>query len=104
MAMVYNRKGWLNVMSKYLHVPLEHADAPVLNKYTIQEFKGMLAPFQEPTIIPERFPVKSRLQKGVKAVLFNTFFVGLFNMIPRPLLRKTGWHLMAFATKSKNTS
>lgn len=98
-GMVYNRKGWLNVMSKYLHVPLEHEDAPVLNKYTIREFKAMLSPFQELTIIPERFPVKSRLQKGMKAVLFNTFFVGMFNLIPRLLVRKTGWHLMAFARK-----
>lgn len=98
-GMVYNRKGWLNVMSKFFKVELEHEDAPVLEKYTVGEFKKMLAPFSQVRVVPERFPVKSRLHRGVKGFLFNTFFVGLFNLIPRPLVRNAGWHLMAFAVK-----
>jgi ubiquinone/menaquinone biosynthesis C-methylase UbiE len=98
-GMVYNRRGWLNVMSKYFKVELEHEDAPVLEKYTIKEFNGMLSPFSEVRIVPERFPVKSKLHKGVKGFLFNTFFVGGFNLIPRPLVRKSGWHLMAYGRK-----
>ncbi|MFO7889325.1 MAG: class I SAM-dependent methyltransferase, partial [bacterium] len=34
-GMVYNRKGWLNVLSKLMKVGLEHEDAPVLDMYTI---------------------------------------------------------------------
>jgi len=98
-AMVYNRKGWLNVMSKFFKVELEHEDAPVLKKYTIGEFKKMLSAFSEIKIIPERFPVKSRLHHGVKGFLYNTFFVGIFNLIPRSLVRRWGWHIMAFAKK-----
>lgn len=98
-CMVYNRKGWLNVMSKFFKVELEHEDAPILNKYTISEMKKMLSNFSEVKIIPERFPVKSRLHHGLKGVLFNTVFVGMFNMIPRPLVRKSGWHIMAFAVR-----
>ena len=98
-AMVYNRKGWLNFMSKTLKVALEHEDAPILNTYTIGEFKAMLAPFKNVRIVPERFPVPSRLHGGVKGFLFNTFFVGMFNLVPRSLTRNTGWHLMAFAEK-----
>ena len=98
-GMVYNRKGWLNVMSKYFKVELEHEDAPVLEKYTIKEFKNMLSPFSTLRIVPERFPVKSRLHKGVKGFLFNTFFVGGFKLIPKPLVRKTGWHLMGYGRK-----
>jgi hypothetical protein len=97
--MVYNRRGWLNVMSRFFKVELEHEDAPVLNKYTIREFKDMLSSFSNIRIVPERFPVKSRLHKGLKGFLFNTFFVGIFNLIPRPLVRRTGWHIMAWATK-----
>ena len=96
-GMVYNRKGWLNVMSKFFKVELEHEDAPVLNKYTIGEFKKMLSVFPEVKIIPERFPVKSRLHHGLKGLLFNKIFIGVFNMIPKPLIRKSGWHIMAFA-------
>jgi ubiquinone/menaquinone biosynthesis C-methylase UbiE len=98
-GMVYNRRGWLNVMSKFFKVELEHEDAPVLEKYTIGEFKKMLSGFSKVKIVPERFPVKSRLHHGVKGFLFNTVFVGCFNIIPRPLVRRSGWHLMAFAEK-----
>ena len=71
----------------------------MLDKYTIGEFKAMLADFDKVRIVPERFPVKSRLHGGLKGLLFNTCFVGVFNLIPRPLVRRWGWHLMAFATK-----
>ncbi len=98
-CMVYNKKGWLKFMSRFFKVELEHEDAPVLNTYTIGEMKGMLSGFSGVRIVPERFPVRSRLQKGAKAFLYNTFFVGLFNCIPRPLVRRTGWHIMAFARK-----
>jgi ubiquinone/menaquinone biosynthesis C-methylase UbiE len=98
-GMVYNRKGWLNIMSKFFKVELEHEDAPVLKKFTIREFKIFLRRFSKVSIIPERFPVKSRLHHGVKGFLFNTLFVGLFNCIPRFLVRRSGWHLMAFAVK-----
>ncbi len=97
--MVYNRISWLNFLSKLMKVDLEHEDAPVLNKYSIREFKQFLHPFEMIKIIPERFPVKSRLHKGVKGVLYNVFFVGTFNLIPRFLVRPLGWHIMAFAYK-----
>jgi len=97
--MVYNRHSWLNFLSETLGVGLEHQDAPVLRKYTIAEFKELLSGFTHVQIVPERFPVKSRLQKGAKAAFFNMFFVPGFNLVPRSITRKTGWHLMAFATK-----
>ena len=98
--MVYNRVSWLNALSKVMKVPLEHEDAPVLRKFSIGEFKDLLSPFDQVVVVPERFPVKSRLHKGWKAVAFNTIFVGAFNTVPRPLVRRLGWHLMGFATKS----
>lgn len=97
--MVYNRISWLNAMSKVTKVPLEHEDAPVLQKYSIAEFKQLLQPFQQTRIVPERFPVKSRLHKGWKGIAFNTMFVGTFNALPKPLVRPLGWHLMAFCRK-----
>lgn len=97
--MVYNRVSWLNALSKLMKVQLEHEDAPVLKKYSIGEFKTLLAPFDDVRIVPERFPVKSRLHKGWKGVAFNTMFVGTFNALPRAWVRPLGWHLMAFCTK-----
>jgi hypothetical protein len=97
--MVYNRVSWLNALSKVMKVALEHEDAPVLKKFSIGEFRQLLAPFKEAEIIPERFPVKSRLHKGWKGIAFNTMFVGTFNALPRSWVRPLGWHLMAFCRK-----
>jgi ubiquinone/menaquinone biosynthesis C-methylase UbiE len=98
-GMVYNRHGWLNIMSKWFKVGLEHEDAPVLDKYTAGEFKQMLSKFSHVRIIPERFPVKSRLHGGLKGFIFNTCFVSFFNLLPKAWVRGSGWHLMAFARK-----
>ena len=96
---VYNRISWLNALSRVMKVPLEHEDAPVIDKYSIGEFRALLAPFREVRIVEERFPVKSRLHGGWKGRLFNTFFVGTFNALPRRLVRRFGWHLLAFCRK-----
>jgi len=97
--MVYNKNSWLNLMRKATKVPLEHEDAPVLKKFSVSELKQLLRPFQDYRIIPERFPVKTKLHSGWKARLFNNVFVGAFNLMPRPWIRPFGWHLMAFAVK-----
>ena len=97
--MVYNRISWLTLMSKLTKVGLEHEDAPVLKKYSQAEFEAMLSPFKQVTIIPERFPVKTQLHTGLKATLYNTLFVNGFNLLPRIMTRRFGWHLMAFAQK-----
>jgi ubiquinone/menaquinone biosynthesis C-methylase UbiE len=97
--MVYNRVSWLNALSKVMKVALEHEDAPVLKKFSIGEFRDLLKAFEETHIVPERFPVKSRLHKGWKGIAFNTMFVGTFNSLPRSWVRPLGWHLMAFSRK-----
>ena len=97
--MVYNKYSWLNLLSKIMQVSLEHEDAPVLRKISIGEFRRWLEPFQTYRIIPERFPVKTRLHGGWKGKAYNKGFVGLFNALPKSLVRPLGWHLMAFAVK-----
>ena len=101
---VYNRISWLNLLSKVMKVPLEHEDAPVLRKYSAGEFRALLDEFAEVRIVEERFPVKSRLHGGWKGLAFNTFFVGTFNTLPRPLVRRFGWHLLAFCRKAAQAS
>jgi SAM-dependent methyltransferase len=96
---VYNRVSWLNALSKIMKVPLEHEDAPVLRKYSAAEFRGLLQGFRQVRIVEERFPVKSRLHGGWKGFLFNTVFVGGFNALPRRIVRRFGWHLLAFCGK-----
>jgi len=95
----YNRHSWLNALSKLMRVGLEHEDAPVLRKFSPPEFTRMLRGFSSVRVVYERFPVKSRLHRGWKGALFNTFFVGAFNALPRAVVRRFGWHLLAFCRK-----
>jgi SAM-dependent methyltransferase len=96
---VYNRVSWLNALSKLMKVGLEHDDAPVLLKFSIGEFRRLLSGFREVNIVAERFPVKSRLHGGWKGAIYNGVFVRTFNALPRPLVRRFGWHLLAFCKK-----
>ena len=97
--MVYNRYSWLSGLSKLTRVALEHADAPVLRTFSTREYRRLLGGFASVRIVPERFPVPSRLHRGWKGALYNRFFVGLFNVLPRVIVRPLGWHLMAFCRK-----
>ena len=96
---VYNRVSWLNALSKLMKVGLEHDDAPVLLKFSIGELRRLVGGFKKVKIVAERFPVKSRLHGGWKGAVYNGLFVGTFNLLPRPLVRRFGWHLLAFCTK-----
>jgi SAM-dependent methyltransferase len=93
---VYNRVSWLSALSRVTKMDLEHVDAPEYHTYSIGEFRNLVKQFRRVTIVPERFPVKTRLHGGLKGALFNTCFVGLFNAMPRRLVRRFGWHLLAF--------
>jgi len=96
---VYNRVSWLHALSRVMKVGLEHEDAPVLRKYSPGEFRTLLRGFASVRVVLERFPVRSRLHGGWKGALYNNLFVGTFNAIPRPLVRRFGWHLLAFCRK-----
>ncbi len=96
---VYNRISWLNALSRVMKVGLEHQDAPVIRKYSPGEFRALLGAFSNVRVVYERFPVTSRLHGGWKGAVYNHLFVGTFNAIPRPLVRRFGWHLLAFCRK-----
>jgi SAM-dependent methyltransferase len=97
--MVYNRYSWLNLLSLLTRQELEHEDAPFFRKHSIREFRALLTPFPSYQIIPERFPVRTRLHSGMKARLYNDGFVRLTEHLPARLIRPLGWHLIALAHK-----
>jgi SAM-dependent methyltransferase len=96
---VYNRISWLNALGRLMKVGLEHDDAPVLLKFSIGEFRRLVSAFKEVRIVPERFPVRSRLHGGWKGRVYNGLFVVTFNALPKALVRRFGWHLLAFCRK-----
>ena len=68
-------------------------------KFSIGEFRRLLEAFTDVRIVPERFPVQSRLHCGWKGAVYNGLFVGSFNALPRAIVRRFGWHLLAFCRK-----
>lgn len=97
---MYNRRSWLQLLSRVMRVPLEHEDAPMLRRYTIGEVRELVRDFEAVEIVTERFPVRSRLHQGWKGLVYNTCFVGTFNALPRAWVRRFGWHLLAFCRKA----
>ena len=98
--MTVNRHSWLNFLHKTLKVEIDHLDAPVFHQYTQREFRKLLSPFANIEIVVERFPVRTKVHEGWKAKLYNGLFVDVFNTLPRSWVRRSGHHLLAFATKA----
>jgi SAM-dependent methyltransferase len=98
--MVVNQRSWLRAMHRLAKVEIDHLAAPVFHWLTAEQFAHLLAPFAAVEIVPERFPVRTQVHKGLKARLFNTLFVDGFNALPRAWVCRYGHHLMAFATKT----
>ena len=98
--MVYNRYSWLSAMSKTDGRRARARRRPrACGPSSIPEYRRLLRGFASVRIVPERFPVPSRLHRGWKAALYNSVFVGLFDVLPRRLVRPLGWHLMALCRK-----
>ncbi len=97
--MAVNRRSWLRLMHRLAKVEIDHLAAPVFHWLGAAELQAMAAPFAERRLVVERFPVRTRVHKGLKARLFNTLFVDLFNALPRGWVAGTGHHLLLFASK-----
>lgn len=99
--MVINRWSWLILMHKLLKIEIDYMDSPVFHRFNNSEFRRLLAPFAQIEIIAERFPVRTKVHKGVKALLYNWLFVDLFNILPRSWVSKCGHHLLAYVVKDE---
>ncbi len=97
--MLYHRDSWLMFMSKVTKVGLEHVDAPIFRTFGQRQARTLLGAFGKVVIVPERFPVATKLHHGLKAALYNGVFVPFFNALPKAITRRWGWHLMIWATK-----
>jgi SAM-dependent methyltransferase len=97
--MAVNRRSWMRLMHRLAKVEIDHLAAPVFNWLGAPELLAMARPFAERRLLIERFPVRTKVHKGLKARLFNTLFVDLFNALPRAWVEGTGHHLLLFATK-----
>jgi 2-polyprenyl-3-methyl-5-hydroxy-6-metoxy-1,4-benzoquinol methylase len=99
--MTVNRKSWMNWLRHVMKVEIDYLDSPVFRHMDVAEFRALLEPFADVSLVPERFPVPTRVHGGLKAALYNALFVGGFNALPRTWTRSTGHHLLAFCRKAR---
>ena len=97
--MTINRKSWLFAMHRLLKVEIDYLDAPVFNPFERPSFEKLMAPFDTVDLVMERFPVRTKVHKGLKAALYNMAFVDVFNALPRRITRRYGYHMLAFVQK-----
>jgi SAM-dependent methyltransferase len=98
--MAYHQRSWLNAMRQLGRVRLAHSDAPVLRIESLAAFRESLAGFELCTIVPERFPVPTRIHGGWKAATFNQLVIPLWRLVPRSFVKPFGWHLLAYCRKA----
>lgn len=102
--MTINRHSWLYLLHRLASLKIDYMDAPVFNKFTYSEFYQMMSPFDCIDVIVERFPVRTEVHSGIKAFIYNRLFVDLYNALPKWVIGKTGYHLLAFAYKNSDNS
>lgn len=99
--MMVNRHSWMRLLQRISKVEIDHLRAPVFHWYTAREFRALLRPFVEVDLRLERFPVRTKVHRGLRARLFNLLFVDLFGLLPRRLVGWSGHHMIAFARKAR---
>ena len=99
LLMTINRASWLYALHKLAGLKIDYLDAPVFHRFNYGEFEQLLAPFNDKQMIVERFPVRTEVHSGIKAMIYNHLFVDLYNAMPKALIGKTGYHLLALVTK-----
>jgi 2-polyprenyl-3-methyl-5-hydroxy-6-metoxy-1,4-benzoquinol methylase len=97
--MTINRRSWMLFLHRVMKVELDYLDAPVYHTFSISEFRELLCDFTNTRVVPHRFPVPTKIHKGLKATVYNSVFVGLFNAMPRSIIEPAGHHLIAYAIK-----
>lgn len=96
---VYNINSWLNIIFKVFNKKPPREDAPGFNQYSTKQFEELLDCFSDVKITTDRFPVKTKHNNGALSLLYNTFFVPVFNLVPKNLLRSYGHHIVAKVVK-----
>ena len=99
LLMTINRNSWLYFLHRIAGMKIDYLNAPIFHKFNYKEFEQLLGAFSEKQIIVERFPVRTEVHKGWKAIVYNHLFVDIYNYLPKFLIGKTGYHLLAFVEK-----
>jgi ubiquinone/menaquinone biosynthesis C-methylase UbiE len=98
-VMALNKRSWLMFLSRIMKTEIDYMDSPEYHLFTAGELQRMMQVFSSCRIVMERFPVRTVVHTGLKAKLYNTMFVDLFNALPSRVTRRFGHHLLAYGVK-----
>jgi len=104
LIMALNKNSWLMLMHRLFKVEIDYLDSPVYHLFSKSEFEQLLSGFSSVNIFSERFPVRTKVHKGIKARIYNALFVDFFNLLPDRWTRFSGHHLLAYASKDDQES
>lgn len=97
--MALNRRSWLMFLQRVMKTEIDYMDAPEYHLFSAADLRQMMGRFSELNIVMERFPVRTKIHTGLKALVYNSLFVDLFNALPSRMTRSFGHHMLAFARK-----
>jgi 2-polyprenyl-3-methyl-5-hydroxy-6-metoxy-1,4-benzoquinol methylase len=101
LVVLYHRWSWywLLVRLSGTNVESEPGDPPVNRVYSRSEVWRLFSRFSSVQVTCNRFPKPTRRRRGYLADCYNHLFVAAWHLIPRPLVKPFGWHLIVTAVK-----
>jgi ubiquinone/menaquinone biosynthesis C-methylase UbiE len=97
--MALNKRSWLMFLQRVMKTEIDYMDAPEYHLFGAADLRQLMKPFSELNIVMERFPVRTKIHSGLKAIVYNTIFVDFFNALPARMTRSFGHHMLAFVRK-----
>jgi ubiquinone/menaquinone biosynthesis C-methylase UbiE len=101
LILLYNRYSWYNLLCKISGTHYEHfeKDAPIVKLYSRNEVLRLMSRYSRVEIEVAKLPQATVKRRGLLAVLYNNLFVPICKLVPTPLIRPFGFHIVARATK-----
>jgi len=100
-VMLYKKNSWMHLLTRIEGVNIEHEakEAPVIFFYNCDEVRHLFSKFERVRLLVERFPNTTPKYSGLKSLLYNRIMVPIFDLLPKPLIRPFGAHIMSWAYK-----
>lgn len=101
LVVLYHRRSWYWLLARLTgtNVESELGDPGIKRVHSLDEVRELFRNFSRIDISLDRFPKRTRRRGGLRAFLFNWVFVPATSVIPRPLIRPFGWHIIIKAIK-----
>lgn len=100
-CMFWNRISWYTLLVRLSGTHFDHQDkdAPMINLYSVRELRKLFAKFSRVETEMDRFPTKTIKRSGVMAQLYNHVLVPLLQLVPKPIMKPFGFHIIVKAVK-----